>query len=114
MTLEELLEINPYSLGKEDKHAVLDEYLLNLSKYHYEHSEEYKKMLDSTGVDLNMIQHYEDLPYLPVSLFKDLTLRSVAEDEVIKTMTSSGTTGQKTSKIYLDRETSAKIGRAHV
>ena len=29
MTLEELLEINPYSLGKEDKHAVLDEYLLN-------------------------------------------------------------------------------------
>ena len=107
MTLEELLEINPYSLGKEDKHAVLDEYLLNLSKYHYEHSEEYKKMLDSTGVDLNKIQHYEDLPYLPVSLFKDLTLRSVAEDEVIKTMTSSGTTGQKTSKIYLDRETSA-------
>ena len=57
MTLEELLEINPYSLGKEDKHAVLDEYLLNLSKYHYEHSKEYKKMLDSTGVDLNKIQH---------------------------------------------------------
>src|SRR5574344_414116 len=107
MTLEELLEIAPYSLGKEDKHKVLDEYLANLTKYHYEHSEEYRKMLDSTGVDLNKIQHYEDLPYLPVSLFKDLTLRSVAEDEVIKTMTSSGTTGQKTSKIYLDRETSA-------
>ena len=107
MTLEELMEIAPYSLGKENKHAVLDEYLLNLSKYHYEHSEEYKKMLDATGVDLDKIQHYEDLPYLPVSLFKDLTLRSVAEDEVVKTMTSSGTTGQKVSKIYLDRETSA-------
>lgn len=107
MTLEELLDIAPYSLGREEKHAVLDEYLLNLTKYHYEHSEEYRKMLDGTGVDINSIQHYEDLPYLPVSLFKDLTLRSVAEDEVIKTMTSSGTTGQKTSKIYLDRETSA-------
>ena len=107
MTLEELMEIAPYSLGKENKHAVLDEYLLKLSKYHYEHSEEYKKMLDATGVDLDKIQHYEDLPYLPVSLFKDLTLRSVAEDEVVKTMTSSGTTGQKVSKIYLDRETSA-------
>ena len=107
MTLEELLEIAPYSLGKEDKHAVLDEYLLNLSKFHYEHSEKYKKMLDATGVELNKIHHYEDLPYLPVSLFKDLTLRSVPEEEVIKTMTSSGTTGQKTSKIYLDRETSA-------
>lgn len=107
MTLEELLEIAPYSLGKEEKHKVLDEYLVNLTKYHYEHSAEYKKMLDATGVDLNKIQHYEDLPYLPVSLFKDLTLRSVAEDEVVKTMTSSGTTGQKVSKIYLDRVTSA-------
>ena len=107
MTFEELLETAPYSLAKEEKHAVLDEYLLNLSKYHYEHSVEYRKMLDSTGVDLNKIQHYEDLPYLPVSLFKDLTLRSVAEDDVVKTMTSSGTTGQKTSRIYLDRETSA-------
>ena len=107
MTLDELMDIAPYSLGKEDKHAMLDEYLLDLTKYHYEHSEEYRKMLDGTGVDISKIQHYEDLPYLPVSLFKDLTLRSVPEDEVIKTMTSSGTTGQKTSKIYLDRETSA-------
>ena len=97
MTLEELLEIAPYSLGKEDKHKVLDEYLVNLTKYHYEHCEEYRKMLDGTGFDINKVKHYEDLPYLPVSLFKDLTLRSVAEDEVIKTMTSSGTTGQKTS-----------------
>ena len=107
MELEELLEIAPYSLGKEEKHAMLDEFLLNLTKYHYEHNDGYKKMLDGTGVDINTIKCYEDLPYLPVSLFKDMTLRSVAEDEVIKTMTSSGTTGQKTSKIYLDRETSA-------
>ena len=60
MELEELLNIAPYSMGKEDKHAMLDEYLLNLTKYHYEHSEEYKKMLDGTGVDINTIQHYEE------------------------------------------------------
>ena len=77
MTLEELLEIGPYSLGKTDKHAMLDEYLLDLSRFHYEHSGEYRKMLDATGVKIDDIRHYEDLPYLPVSLFKDLTLRSV-------------------------------------
>ena len=38
MELEKLLEIAPYSMGKEEKHAVLDEYLVNLTKYHYEHS----------------------------------------------------------------------------
>ena len=107
MTLDELFDLHPYSLGKEEKHRMLDEYLTNLTRYHYEHSESYRKMLDATGVDINQIQHYEDLPYLPVSLFKDLTLRSVSEDDVVKTMTSSGTTGQKVSKIYLDRETSA-------
>jgi len=107
MTLEELLEIQPYSLDKESKHAIMDDYLVNLTKYHYNHCEKYKRMLDSTGVDISKIQHYEDLPYLPVSLFKDMTLRSVTDDEVVKTMTSSGTTGQKVSKIFLDRETSA-------
>jgi len=34
-------------------------------------------------------------------------LRSIDEDRIQKTMTSSGTTGQQVSKIYLDRETSA-------
>ena len=59
MTLEELLEIAPYSLNKEDKHRVLDEYLVNLTKYHYKHSEEYRKMLDGTGFDINKVEHYE-------------------------------------------------------
>ena len=40
-------------------------------------------------------------------LFKELTLKSVSLGEVVKTMTSSGTSGQAVSKIYLDRVTSA-------
>ena len=35
----------------------------------------------------------------------EMDLKSVSDDEIVKTMTSSGTTGQKVSKIYLDRET---------
>lgn len=107
MTFEELLEIAPYSLNKADKHQILDEILLDLTRHHYEHCNEYRKMLDSTGVKLDEIRHYEELPFLPVSLFKDLTLKSIMDCEVAKTMTSSGTTGQRVSKIYLDRETSA-------
>ena len=33
-------------------------------------------------------------------------------EQIIKTMTSSGTTGQRVSKIYLDRETSARQSKA--
>jgi len=107
MILEEILEIAPYSLGKEEKHQMLDDYLIGITKFHYENCKEYRKMLDANGFKVNKIQHYEEIPYLPVSLFKDLTLRSCSEEDVVKTITSSGTTGQKVSKIYLDRETSA-------
>ena len=44
---------------------------------------------------------------LPVSLFKELELRSIPEGEVFKTITSSGTTGQRVSRIFLDGATSA-------
>ena len=36
-----------------------------------------------------------------------MELRSVANESVFKTLTSSGTTGQAVSRIYLDRETAA-------
>jgi hypothetical protein len=49
----------------------------------------------------------EEVPFIPVRLFKEYELLSVERSEIIKTMTSSGTTGQAVSKIYLDRVTAA-------
>ncbi len=43
------------------------------------------------------------LPFLPVRLFKHEKLLSVPHTEVVKTMTSSGTSGQNTSQIFLAR-----------
>jgi hypothetical protein len=56
----------------------------------------------------------EELPYLPVQLFKLMDLMSVAQGDVVKVLTSSGTTGQQVSKIYLDKETSGSQTRALV
>jgi hypothetical protein len=42
---------------------------------------------------------------LPVSVFKNYQLKSVADEEIIKVLTSSGTTGQAVSRIYLDKHT---------
>ena len=53
------------------------------------------------------MRSYRDLPFLPVRLFKELELKSVSQEDIVKTMTSSGTTGQAVSKIYLDRATSS-------
>jgi len=41
---------------------------------------------------------------LPVTIFKKLNLLSVNKSKIVKTLHSSGTSGQKTSKIYLDQK----------
>lgn len=106
MDISKILEINPYSLCKEEKRELLNNRLGELTKYHYEHCPSYKKMMDAIGLDINHLPEYDDLPFLPVRLFKELELMSVNREEIVKTMTSSGTTGQKVSKIFLNSSTS--------
>lgn len=107
MTYEEILAISPYSLGKEEKKKLLNERLIELTEYHRKKCNEYAKILNSIDFDIESINDYEQLPFLPVRLFKKLELKSVEEEEIVKTMTSSGTSGQAVSKIYLDRTTSS-------
>lgn len=107
MTTEELLDIAPYSLAADDKRALLNEQLQALTAYHYAHCPEYAHIVDAMGIDIQRLPDYDQLPFLPVRLFKDYDLLSCKREEVVKTMTSSGTTGQQVSRIYLDRETSS-------
>ena len=107
MDINEILNIDPYSLDKEQKRTMLDARLQELTRLHYARCEPYRRMMNAVGLDLANLPEYDALPFLPVRLFKELELRSCAKEEVIKTMTSSGTTGQQVSRIYLDRQTSA-------
>ena len=107
MNFEDMLQTSPYSLDKEEKGRFLTERLGELTEKHRESCPQYRNMLESAGYDSQKLCSYKELPFLPVRLFKELELRSVPKEEVVKTMTSSGTTGQAVSKIYLDRVTSA-------
>jgi hypothetical protein len=114
MNFEDIAQIPPYSLDKAAKGKMLTERLKELTEHHRENCEAYDSILDSISYDENAVESYEDLPFLPVRLFKERTLKSVEEDEIVKTMTSSGTSGQNTSKIYLDRTTSSNQQKAMV
>lgn len=110
MNYEEILAIPPYSLDKEEKEKVMTEYLKELSCFHVDHSFEYKNIVDNLLGGKEAVEKtssYYNLPFLPVSLFKKFELISVPKEEVVKTMTSSGTTGQQVSKIFLDRDTAS-------
>lgn len=114
MTFDEILSISPYSLGKEEKERLLTERLIELTRHHQEKCMEYRRMLEAADFDVENVGTYADLPFLPVRLFKELELRSVPREDIVKTMTSSGTTGQAVSRIYLDRATSGNQQRALV
>lgn len=107
MAFEHFLNIPPYSLAKEEKEKLLTERLTELTKLHQENCPAYRQMLSAVGFDTDNVTSYKDLPFIPVRMFKEHELKSVASEDVVKTMTSSGTTGQAVSRIYLDRTTSS-------
>jgi len=104
---QDILLIEPFSLTYDEKKALLDESLIALTQQHYDHCDSYHRILDTLGVAPGEISNYEDIPFMPVRLFKELELLSIPKEEVFKTMTSSGTSGQAVSKIFLDRNTAA-------
>ena len=82
-----------------------------LTQHHYSHCPQYSKILDTLGFDPTIKHTVEDIPFIPVRLFKDYELLSVERSKIVKTMISSGTTGQSVSRIFLDRSTAANQTR---
>lgn len=103
----EILNIKPFSLNKTEKETFLLENLQKLSQFHYNNCEKYRNIIDKMGLNIESINSVSKIPFIPVRLFKEYDLYSIKRDDVFKTMTSSGTSGQAVSKIYLDRTTAA-------
>jgi phenylacetate-coenzyme A ligase PaaK-like adenylate-forming protein len=106
MNYEDILKLNVFETPQAAKEAVFLSYLNELTHHHKKNSLAYHSILTAFGLN-SEFQSMSDVPFLPVSLFKELDLKSVADEDVFKTMTSSGTTGQAVSKIFLDRTTAA-------
>jgi phenylacetate-coenzyme A ligase PaaK-like adenylate-forming protein len=73
-----------------------------LTKHHKRNCKVYSDYVDSMFDDCP--KSLKDIPYLPVRAFKEFDLYSVPEQDIFKTMYSSGTTGKR-SKIFLDKDT---------
>jgi phenylacetate-coenzyme A ligase PaaK-like adenylate-forming protein len=100
----------PYGLSAASKKNILLDELNRLTEWHRQQCAAYENMTDRLFARQPVLT-LEDLPFLPVRLFKSLDLQSVAKEQIIKTLTSSGTTGQSVSRIYLDRETASRQTR---
>lgn len=104
-----LMDLPPFGLSQAEKRARLLPMLRDLTHHHAERCAPYRNVLNGVfgGTDRLRMERLEDVPFLPVSLFKTHTLSSVPESAVLKVLTSSGTTGQQPSRIFLDAETAS-------
>jgi hypothetical protein len=103
--IEELLGTQPFAMGFEEKNALYARALSDLTLHHYNLCPEYRRIARLLGYTPGSEMQAGEIPFIPVRLFKEFDLLSVERQEVIKTMTSSGTSGQSVSRIYLDRVT---------
>ena len=99
------LDWEPYGLPKGEKRAAFGTALTELTQFHRERCAEYRRYLTAMGYPEGMPCTPETVPMLPVSIFKSVELRSISQEDVFKTLTSSGTTGQQPSRIFLDTAT---------
>ncbi len=99
--------VEPYALDKQAKQAFLSNKLIELTKNHYVRCVEYQKILNTLQIDVDKLTSHYDIPFLPVRMFKEYDLLSIEKEAIFKKLTSSGTTGQQVSKIYLDKESAA-------
>lgn len=103
--IEHLFTNNPYHLNAGEKQKLLDNLLWELTFEHRDRCQSYKRILETLPISLTSTGNLEDIPMLPVALFKTCELRSVSRDSIVRILTSSGTTSQILSHIFMDKET---------
>lgn len=106
MFIENLLKRKPFNTSVIEREKILLKGLIDLTNFHYNNCSEYKKILDSYSFDIKEIKNINDIPFIPVRLFKNNLLKSVSNNNIFKILNSSGTSGQNLSKIVLDKYTS--------
>jgi len=73
---------------------------------------EWARFLDRAGADIARWTRLDDIPPLPVSMFKEFDLRAVPREEIQRELNSSATTGDRPSRIFIDRTTANVQTRA--
>ncbi len=104
MTYQELLEKEPYTTNQATKEAWFCHMFSDLCQWHKAHCLPYENMLRANKTDCHFTR-LEDVPMVPVQLFKERELLSVNREDIFKEIHSSGTTNSQPSKIYLDEAT---------
>lgn len=103
--IERLFTNDPFSFSAIEKNHLFIPEIISLTKHHAELCRGYYDILKSYNFKLSNVKSISDIPFLHVRLFKQYLLKSINESEDAKLLSSSGTSGQTRSMIFLDKIT---------
>ncbi|MGE0869039.1 MAG: acyl-protein synthetase [Kofleriaceae bacterium] len=109
--LEPLLDLPMYTMPQAAKEAALVPALAALTAHHRARCGAYDR-LGRVQRWPTQFERIAEIPWLPAALWKTHRLVSVADDDIATTLTSSGTTGQVPSRVFLDKDTARRQSRA--
>jgi len=108
--IDEMINQIQFECFQKDK----EEKLLAILKIQIEENkknENLNSMYKKLGIDLDALQSLEEIPYIPVNMFKYFDLRLCAQENVVRILNSSSTTGDAPSRVYIDKITSMRQSR---
>lgn len=113
--LDDLLALDPYSMDDGEKLLCLLPFFKSELARCASIIPAYRRYLESWPLDYRQASEIWQLPFLPVSLFKqEPPLSLVPSEQVVRVMQSSATTGQMPSSIPLDRITATRMTKGVV
>lgn len=104
-TITSVLDWPTFDMAAPEKQEKLLGEMLRLTEMHMAACSPYQLVINKLYASLENMESLQDVPFIPVRLFKHQRLLSVPEQNIIKTMTSSGTSGHNPSQIFLDKVT---------
>ena len=103
--LEQLIAGPQFQMTYGEKQQTLLPLLQERARHCAAHHAGLHKHNQQLGFASRPLQSYEDLPYLPVAMFKEFDLATVPPEQVMRTLLSSATTSGTPSRIPLDKGT---------
>jgi phenylacetate-coenzyme A ligase PaaK-like adenylate-forming protein len=100
-----LILTEPYSNTDVQKCKMLLPILREQLKVAIENNRLIQNFFVRQGIDINTLETLEQIPPMPVQMFKHFDLRTCPESAIAKILQSSGTTGGTPSRIPLDKPT---------
>ena len=110
--IDQALDPPLFGLDQGAREARLDAVLRALTEHHIAASPEYRGIVEAMFPSWSDRPGLAGVPFVPVGIFKRRVLKSIEDRDVFKTITSSGTSGQTPSVVFVDRETAKRQTRA--